>query len=479
MKRTLLTLGSCALGAAASAAEKPNLVIIHTDEQSFRTLSCYQENMPEDQAFVWGKGMNSTTPNIDKIASAGAICMSYYCAAPVSTPSRASMISGLYPEFTGAPHNGDFLREDIPTLGTILSDNGYATSYVGKWHLAGDEEQYAFGIEYNAGFQDNRYMMTAGHAPYLIVEDGEITSRGLGASAYGKTENKENLVHYTDFFTDKTIEIIERDKDQPFCVMVSIPDPHTPDYARPPYNKMYDHLDPQAPATMSDELAAQRPSWAASDKNSRMEFDPKPLKQYFGMVKHIDDSVGRILDVLEKNGLMDNTIVIFTSDHGDMFYEHNRMNKGVPYEASARIPFVISYPDKIPAGKVVTTSYVNVDFTPTMLGLMGVDTDAEFHGEDTSADLVSKDTTVDDARFIYFRPSGGWWACAVEGQYKLVIDKKEVPYLFDLKRDPNELVNYAADPEYKEIVSKMSKELLGKLKTQDPLNRSYNLKGLK
>lgn len=475
MKKTLFTLSGCALGVVASAAPKPNLVIIHTDEHNFRTLSCYQDQLPEDQAFVWGVGVNSTTPNIDKIAKAGAICMSYYCSAPVSTPSRASMISGLYPEFTGAPKNGDYIREDIPTLGTILSENGYATSYVGKWHLAGDEEKYVFDIEYKAGFQDNRYMMTGGHAPYMQIVDGEIVERGLSQNIYNKAKDKESYVHYTDFFTDKTIEIIDRDKDKPFCVMLSIPDPHTPDYARPPYDTMYDHLEPQAPATMSDELLAIRPSWAKNEKNSRSEFDPAPLKQYFGMVKHIDDSVGRILDFLEQNDLMENTIIVFTSDHGDMFYEHNRMNKGVPYEASARIPFVISYPEKIPAGKVITTSYVNTDFTPTMLGLMDIETDAYFHGEDTSKDLTCRDKKVDDARFIYFRPTGGWWACAVEGQYKLVLDRNEIPYLFDLERDPNEVTNYASDPEYKEIVAAMREELIGRLEATDTPNRTYNL----
>ncbi|MFR9511818.1 MAG: sulfatase-like hydrolase/transferase [Rikenellaceae bacterium] len=472
MKRSLITLSSCALGVAASAAERPNLLIIHTDEHNFRTLNCYQDQLPTDQAFIWGAGVNSTTPNIDKIASAGAICMSYYCSTPVSTPSRASMITGLYPEFTGAPVNGDHMRDDIPTLATILSDNGYATSYVGKWHLAGDDEKYAFNVEYNAGFQDNRYMMTAGHAPYLRIKDNKIIKSGLNPNAY-EGPNSEEIVHYTDFFTDKTIEIMERDKDKPFCVMVSIPDPHTPDYAHPPYNTIYESLEPQAPATMSDELAALRPSWAIDAKNDRMEFDPEPLKQYFGMVKHIDDCVGQILTFLEENDLMDNTIVIFTSDHGDMFYEHNRMNKGVPYEASARIPFVISYPNKIPAGKVITTSYVNTDFTPTILALMGVEHDATFHGHDTSADLISDQTKVETPRFVYFRAVGGDWAAAVKGQYKLILDHQEKPYLFDMERDPNELNNYFNDPQYRDIAIEMQSELIKNLESIDAPNRDY------
>lgn len=131
-KFTLMVLTGCAPITGISAAEKPNLVIIHTDEHSFRTLSCYQNLMPEQEAFVWGKGCNSTTPNIDRIANEGAICMKYYCSSPVSTPSRASMITGLYPQATGAPKNGMFLSDKIPTFASILSENGYATSYVGR-----------------------------------------------------------------------------------------------------------------------------------------------------------------------------------------------------------------------------------------------------------------------------------------------------------------------------------------------------------
>lgn len=106
---SLLLLSSCAtkvssiIAHAENKKERPNLLIIHTDEHSFRTLSCYQKLLPAEQAFVWGPGNNSKTPNIDKIADEGAICTSYYCSSPVCTPSRASLVTGLYPQATGAP----------------------------------------------------------------------------------------------------------------------------------------------------------------------------------------------------------------------------------------------------------------------------------------------------------------------------------------------------------------------------------------
>lgn len=470
----LLLQTSCKAQDKASSSEnknvkKPNLVIIHTDEHNFRTISAYQKLLPEAQAFVWGKGNNSKTPNIDKLADEGAIATSYYCASPVCTPSRASLVTGLYPQATGAPKNGLHIREDIPTFATILRDQGYATSYVGKWHLAG-HEKYAFGIKYKAGFDDNRFMMKGGHAPYFHITKDKF--KGINEKVAAKLPQDE-VVHATDFFTNKTLEILERDKNKPFALMLSIPDPHTPDYAKPPYNTMYADLEIEAPRTMDPKYTAIKPAWATDSSNNEasgkkaFKNEKNALKQYFGMVSHIDDSVGRILQFLEDNNLTDNTIVIFTADHGDMFFEHNRRNKGVPYEGSARIPFLMRYPNKIPSGKVINTAYTNVDFTPTILSLMDVKTDASFHGLDTSTDFTNNKKIVNSDRITYFAKSGGWWVSAVNDRYKLVIDKKEKPYLFDLETDPDELINVYYDQDYSEIAKMMQTELFKQLNKYD------------
>ncbi|MDX6746959.1 sulfatase [Polaribacter sp. PL03] len=448
--------------------EKPNLIIIHTDEHNFRTISAYQKLLSEEQAFVWGKGNNTKTPNIDKLADEGAIATSYYCASPVCTPSRASLVTGLYPQATGAPKNGLHISEDVPTFATILKDQGYATSYVGKWHLAG-HDKYAFGVKYKAGFEDNRYMMKGGHAPYFYVTKDKF--KGVNEKVAAKLP-QEKVIHATDFFTDKTLEILERDKSKPFAIMLSIPDPHTPDFAKPPYNTMYDGLKIEAPITMASKYNAIKPSWGKGGNNEaqgKKDFSKEKdaLKQYFGMVSHIDDSVGRILQFLEANNLKENTIVIFTSDHGDMFFEHNRRNKGVPYEGSARIPFLIRYPNKIPKGKVINTAYTNVDFTPTILSLMDVATDAKFHGLDTSDDFTNNKKEVNSDRITYFAKSGGWWVSAVNNRYKLVIDKKEKPYLFDLQEDPDELINFYYNKKYTTIAKMMQSELFKQLNKYD------------
>ena len=198
-----------------SPRKKPNLVVIHTDEHNFRTLSCYRDNLPENEAYVWGKGLGVKTTNIDKIANEGAICMNYYASVPVCAPSRGSMLTGLYRRSHGVLKNGLPLKKDVKTIGHILSENGYATSYIGKWHLDESKESYAFGIEYKGGFQDNEYMMTGGHAPYFHIKDGKIKAV-VNEKRYESHPNKDEIEHLTDYFVDKTIDVINRDKDKPF-----------------------------------------------------------------------------------------------------------------------------------------------------------------------------------------------------------------------------------------------------------------------
>lgn len=470
-------IASVSVGLSHAQEAPPNLLIIHTDEHSFRTLSCYRELMSPSQASIWGEGNNVDTPNIDSIAEQGALCNNYYVSSPVCTPSRASFVTGLYPQATGAPKNGLKISQDVATFASILRDAGYSTSYVGKWHLDG-ERKYTFDVEYDAGFSDNRWMMSGGHAPYFHIKDDEI--RGISEKIAAKQKDGE-IIHLTDFFFDKTLEILERDKDQPFCVMLSIPDPHTPDYATPPYNTMFANMNPAPPETMNPEWAKQRPAWGRGGNNEADGFDAEALRQYFGMVKHIDDNVGRLLEFLDDNELARRTIIVFTSDHGDMFFEHNRRNKGVPYEASAKIPFVIRYPDKIPAGKVIRKAYVNADFTPTILGLMAVETDARFHGTNTAADFLGDEQEyVDDGRIVYYAKNGGWWVAAVNNRYKLVLDKKTEPWLFDLKSDPNEMTNQFNNPAYAAIADRFMAELLAQLERYDEpglkQNKPYLLK---
>ncbi len=133
----LLVMLTFVLSSLTGSGASPNLLVIVTDEHNFRTLGCYRALMPEDQAFIWGKGVVVETPHIDSLARDGAICDRFYATSPVCTPSRAALMTGIYPQNTGAIRNDLPLKDEMVTFAEVLRRNGYATGYAGKWHLDG------------------------------------------------------------------------------------------------------------------------------------------------------------------------------------------------------------------------------------------------------------------------------------------------------------------------------------------------------
>jgi len=444
----------------------PNVIIIQTDEHNLRTLGCYREQMSPEQAFVWGKGNKVDTPHIDSLARDGLICTNYFASSPVCTPSRASWVSGLYPQATGSPSNNLPLNDSIVTFAEVLRKRGYATSYLGKWHLDGDAKP-GWEPARKFGFSDNRFMFNRGHwKKFEMTKNGpQVAARKKGGPTYD-LDGADDQSFATDWLVDRSLEILERDKKKPFCLMLALPDPHGPNTVRAPYDTMYDHLTFQQPVTMRKVLAAlqNRPGWVTGSNAGKM-LSQTTLSMYFGMVHCIDDNVGKILRFLEKNELTEDTIVVFTSDHGDMMCEHCRMNKGLPYKTSVGIPFVLRYPAKVPAGKVIHTAYTTVDFFPTLMGLMGIEDGLpEMHGLNASIAYTNKKMEVAKDRIVYVRHSGGAWVAAFDRRYKLVISGLDQPWLYDLEKDPDELVNYFGREGYKELFQRLKKELLIQMK---------------
>ncbi len=460
-----LSIGAC-VGKPGSIEilKHPNLLIIHTDEHNFRTLGCYRKLMPPDQAFIWGMGIKVDTPNIDWLADNGAICTSFYANTPVCSPSRASFVSGRYPQNTPVIVNNVPMDDEIITFAEILARKGYATGYAGKWHLDGTGKPQ-WTPKRRFGFEDNLYMFNRGHWKQLEdTPDGpRIAARDQkGKPSYSiKGANEKNFT--TDFLAQKTIEFIKAHKNKPFCYMVSIPDPHGPNSVRAPYDTMYKELDFQKPRTATKD-AKNLPSWA---KKAKKTIGPKAMSQYFGMVKCIDDNVGKILNYLRTQGLFDNTIIVFTSDHGDLCGEHSRDNKGVPFEASAKVPFILYYPKKVKAGTVIKETLSCVDFLPTVLAMMKIPTAQTEQGRDASAIFTTGRTPKSWNDITFIRGTGhisgkddNNWLAAVTKRHKLVYSPGDDPWLFDLQKDPDELTNFYNNPDYKETAQKLAKQLI-------------------
>jgi len=457
----LRTTGTAAAALAAprltAAPERPNLVVIHTDEHNFRTLGCYRALMPKSQALMWGP-LVCETPNIDWLANHGAVATRFYGTTPVCSPSRSSFVSGRYPQNTPVTTNNIPMDDAVVTFAEILRRKGYATGYAGKWHLDGTgKPQWAPKRKF--GFTDNRYMFNRGH--YKQMEDTadgpRVKARKGGKPTYS-VAGADKRSFTTDWLADKTVEFIQAHKDEPFCYMVSIPDPHGPNTVRPPYDTMYDPAKFRPPATLSVD-AKDAPAWG---KPQVKGFQGKLMASYYGMVKCIDDNVGKILKALKAAGVLDRTIVVFTSDHGDLCFEHGRHNKGVPYEGSARIPFVLFAPGRVRPGTVVKQALGCVDFLPTILALMGVATAGKEEGRDASALFAGK-PPADWKDVAFFRgtcrPGGVNWLAAATARHKLVLAPNDEPWLFDLEKDPNEVRNLLRDPAHREVLRALAREI--------------------
>ena len=445
-------LASSAMAKSSESGGKPNLLVIMTDEHSFRTLGCYRKTLSKEQAHMWGEGNIVETPYIDSIAKEGALCTNFYSTSPVCSPARGSFMTGLYPQNTPVLTNDIPLKGDLTTFASLLQKEGYSTGYSGKWHLDGHGKPQ-WGPKRQFGFADNRYMFNRGH--WKVLEDTpngpRVKTQKNGKPSYDIT-GADGTSFTTDWLTTKTLNFINENKEKPFCYMVSYPDPHGPDKVRAPYDKMYTHMKFEKART-SGKAKKGVPRWAEPKRGGADQ------AQYYGMIKCIDDNIKRILETLKTNDLLDNTLVVFTADHGDMRGEHDRQNKGVPLEASAKVPFLLRYPKKVAAGKIISEALGGVDFLPTILGLMGFSGTGKEDGRDASKLFTEKVISGwEDVSFI--RGTGNSnWVSAMDKRYKLILSSTDEPWLIDKVKDPDELQNFCFKPECRERVRQLGKAL--------------------
>ncbi|MDG1832686.1 MAG: sulfatase [Verrucomicrobiota bacterium] len=467
MKKIRLTILVFCLSLSAFAADKTspyNLLVIQTDEHHFKTLGCYG-------------GKIVKTPNIDWIAKNGAIATSFYATTPVCSPSRGALMSGKYPQHTPVTNNNIKLGDNIVTFAEVLRRKGYATGYAGKWHLDGDGKPQ-WGPKRKFGWEDNRFMFNRGH--WKMFADGpngpRVGSTKNGRPDYG-LKGADEKSFATDWLTDKVINFVNEKKDKSFCYMVSYPDPHGPNTVRAPYDKMYQGVKVPIPRSVN-KTREQTPVWAAKAPRLTADTIRLLMPKYYGMVKCLDDNIGRILDTLRKNGQIEHTIIVFTSDHGDLCGEHGRLNKGVPFEGSARIPFLIYTPGKIKGGTVVDEALSCVDFLPTVMSLMDVDHGLQVGGRNAANLFRAQGGRWRDLAILRSTSNPqAQWLCAVSDRYKLVYASSGKPWLFDLQKDADELTNRFTDPSCQAIVREMTGALIEYCKTQkDPYGEVPHIK---
>ncbi|MGD2175396.1 MAG: sulfatase, partial [Candidatus Brocadiaceae bacterium] len=315
----------------------PNLLLVFADQMRGQDMAC--AGNPQVH-----------TPNLDALAEGGVLFENAVANNPVCTPSRASLLTGLYPLAHRALTNDLPVRTDGPSLGKVLREASCRTGYIGKWHLGGvPRDRFIPPGPERLGFDD-----------YWAA--WECHHRYFGAKYHLDTDHVHTFEGYEpDGQTDLAIEFMQRYRDEPFALVVSFGPPHAP----------YDQVPERYLAMYEAASVALRPNVPTDDPDGAVR-RRRIMAQYYAAITALDANVGRMLDALEELGLDGRTLVVFTSDHGDMLGSQGRRKKEQPWEEAIVVPLLMRFPGLLAAGRRTPAVAGLTDLTPTVLDLMGV-----------------------------------------------------------------------------------------------------------
>ncbi len=390
---------------------------------------------------------NVLTPNLDRLAQRGVLFRRCYSNDPVCGPFRGTLMTGQYSSRCGVYHNGYPLPDGTTTFADAFQTAGYQTSWVGKWHLGGNGNG-PITENLRGGFQRFKgYQCYNGFYKDVCFYD---------------EQNQEHRyeAHRTDVTTDIAIAELEylTAQDKPFLLMMSYQAPHYPEQPSPAYEAMYagkklerrpncQEIDPFTP---TQSPRSPRPVEHDPDFQRYGSSLDTYIRLYNAMCTQIDANVGRMLEKLEQLGVADNTIVVFTSDHGDMQGSHGLKNKCLPHEESAGIPLII-YAPRLPGGRVTDALVSGIDLMPTCLSLAGIAHVDGVDGVSIADFLRGEHDTTQDAIFS----ERGDWCMIVRDGWKLAAERQDdglAPMLMtNLDEDPYELHNRVEDAKVRDL----------------------------
>ncbi len=435
------TLGPFA-AAAPIKPRRPNILFILPDQ--FRA-----------QALGFMDNPDVRTPHLDRLAAESLVFLNTFANSPVCCPARANILTGKYAHRNGMVANDLRLRQSENTLAEILRRSGYRAGFIGKWHLDGGPRLPGYippgprrqGFEFWAA-NECHHQHFKNH--YFRDNDQPIPLQKFEAEGWA----------------DIALEFLResaRDS-RPFFLSIQMGPPHDPYKAPPEYSRLYD------PAKLS-----MRKNW----RSAAAAPGPREIAEYYAMVTAVDDQIGRLLAALDELNLAQDTIVLVSSDHGDMLGSHGLRLKRKPWEESIRIPGILRYPRLIPKGRRTEALFTQVDFAPTLLGLCGLKPPRDMQGVDLSSFIrTGKGRTPDSAFFQIFGPYRGdgtedGWRGVRTNRYMYARFQSRPWVLYDLDQDPYEMSNLIDDPAASAILKDLDHKLHGWMRRTDD-SWSYN-----
>ena len=418
--------------------KKPNILFLMTDQHSMRVLGSYGNQIIK-------------TPNLDKLANEGVVFKSNYSQNPICLPSRASLITGKMPSSLGIFGNDGILSEKT-TMATVFKAQGYEVAWLGKEHWGATNAEVGFGnlnAEAHEAFKEkyrplNNLRKNIGRLPQ-------------NASAYKLSENED----YEALVTDHAIKFLENNTTKTFFLGVSFKKPHFPFMCHQKYFDLYkDIVDmPEVTPDMIEALSINEKK--TIEKYKLDEMSSAEIKHaramYYGMVTYIDEQFGRVLEKLNELGLRENTIIVYTSDHGEMAGEHGLWYKNSFLEASVAAPLIFSYPKTLPVNKKINASSMLLDIFPTLCDLSDIGQPNDLEGKSLLPLMNGIENADNSDRVAYsemYRSSTG--IMVRKGKWKYIRYNSEKEYLYDIDTDPREINNLINSTQHQAIIRELS-----------------------
>ena len=457
-----------------SFSKKPNLLFIFTDQQRADTMRCYGND-------------HIDTPHLNALADKSFVFENAYVSQPVCSPSRATMLCGLYPHTARVPACNVPLPRDVQTIAEMVSAD-YCCCYNGKWHL-GDEifPQHGFsewvGTEdsYRRSFSSSeRHAYRSAYHHFLVENGFEPESESEGQRIFSRHVEASMDEPFTkaSFQGDRAAQFIRSCGDDPFVLAVSYLEPHPPhtgplnDYYDPselPVGSTFRQKPPTNASLLNRVLSAYYMESEEYGYDLRTDEGWRAVRaRYYGNVTLIDRSVGKILAALEDSGQADNTIIVFTSDHGEMVGDHGILGKTVLYEESVKVPLLIHVPYLSRQQRIIGGNISHIDLVPTLLDLMGESIPDHLQGESRVSVLNGDATLSENDVFIQWNRNDGhprpgeaevnpamstpWRSVISADRWKLNLSAHDQCELYDLNTDPSETINHFDDPKCRDRV---------------------------
>ena len=441
----------------------PNILWICTDQQKWNTIGALGNQYVK-------------TPNIDRLVKEGVSFTKAYCQSPVCTPSRASFLTGMYPSTVHATKNGAAeWPETAPLITKILKDAGYECGLSGKLHLSTAMANRPEKRPEDDGYQVYHYS----HSPYQSGSANDYIryykEKGIDIL---KLKKEHGYVpaeyHQTTWCTDRAIDFIEERREWPWLFSLNIYDPHGPFDPPQKYIDRYNIDELPDPVFVDsdikekgvfNEVMFQSVPKKYTDKENKTR-----LAKYWAQIDLIDENIGRILKILEETGQFDNTLIIFSSDHGDMTGDHGLVSKGARfYESLVRVPLIFWYPPWFEQNLQSEALVELIDIVPSLLELAGLPVDKRVQGKSLLPILTGKKSPdfhkefvrceSYDATILRGNQTIGFATMYRDARYKIInYHGHEKGELFDLSKDPNEFHNLWDDTEYSNIRFELMKK---------------------